>query len=252
MILVSVFVWYRYSTPFIYSESEEEALETHVPKTYEEEKNEQAHLLSHDIITAVDEITVAQPAPVVPEVKEEPEPKSKTAPAKEVKEVKEDEGKEDADVEPAESKPMTQEYADEESETKDAVLSNKPKTDKSQGKGASEAIDHAPPAAVKHKSERVLEQHLAPAAKYEEDTTVITDHKHTKFPPYSEYVLLEEKAEVLPDIVHIPLQDSTADIILEGWEDQWFADAELDIPNRGRIQEPKIDFVYTCKNSLDI
>jgi hypothetical protein len=88
--------------------------------------------------------------------------------------------------------------------------------------------------------------------KYEEsEYELAPKHDPQKFPPYTEYAALNEKAQVLPDIVHIPFEESTSDIDLEGWEDEWFAEAKLDALRWGNITEPKIDFVYTWVNGSD-
>jgi hypothetical protein len=68
-----------------------------------------------------------------------------------------------------------------------------------------------------------------------------------RFPFYSEYLELSEKAESLPDIIHVTFEEATEDVTLVGWEDSWFSDAEFDAQKWGSLSEPKIDFVYTCK-----
>ena len=68
-----------------------------------------------------------------------------------------------------------------------------------------------------------------------------------RFPPYSEYATLNAKAESLPDIVHLPFEDSTSDVKLIGWEDDWFGNADFNVTKWGNLSEAKIDFVYTCK-----
>jgi hypothetical protein len=69
----------------------------------------------------------------------------------------------------------------------------------------------------------------------------------SSFPLYSEYKALDAMADILPDVVHIPFQESTSDVILQGWEDKWFSAGIFDSSRWGILQEPKIDFIYTCK-----
>lgn len=49
----------------------------------------------------------------------------------------------------------------------------------------------------------------------------------------------------LPDIVRIPLETATTDIVLQGWEDEWFSSATFNYEKFGPLPEPKIDFVYS-------
>ena len=67
------------------------------------------------------------------------------------------------------------------------------------------------------------------------------------FPDTSNFERLNRLADELPDFVHIPLHMAVSDEVLEGWEEDWFARAEYDATKHGRVGEPKIDFVYTCK-----
>jgi hypothetical protein len=105
----------------------------------------------------------------------------------------------------------------------------------------------------------MVQQHLTPARK--DDSIKNTSAKtapiqnvpsdpsagQSRFPAYTEYAVLSEKAETLPDIIHLPFEDTAVDVILDGWEDQWFADAEIDVQKWGKLNETKIDFVYTCE-----
>jgi hypothetical protein len=72
----------------------------------------------------------------------------------------------------------------------------------------------------------------------------------TKFPEYSEFVALNSVAETLPDVIHIPFEDATANMTLTGWEDEWFSKVEYDVGQWGNLSEPKIDFIYSCKSTL--
>jgi hypothetical protein len=67
------------------------------------------------------------------------------------------------------------------------------------------------------------------------------------FPDTSNFERLNRLADELPDFVHIPLYMAVGDEVLEGWEEDWFAHAEYNPTKHGRIREPKIYFVYTCK-----
>jgi len=127
-------------------------------------------------------------------------------------------------------------------------------SDRSSFKSGQSGIENVPPPLVKEASQKLIGQHLGPAAKdtteQAKKTTKAPDvpGAPTKFPPYSEYAQLDDQAETLPDIIHIPFEDSVKDVILEGWEDLWFSDAELNTRKWGKLNETKIDFVYTCKS----
>ncbi|KAI9761305.1 MAG: hypothetical protein M4579_001095 [Chaenotheca gracillima] len=71
------------------------------------------------------------------------------------------------------------------------------------------------------------------------------------FPTYEEFVELNDKAEFLPDIIHIPFEEAVSEETLEGWEDEWLADGVFDPQKWGRLKEPKIDFVYTWVNGSE-
>jgi hypothetical protein len=75
----------------------------------------------------------------------------------------------------------------------------------------------------------------------------VTSTSRYEFPDTSNFERLNRLADELPDFVHIPLHMAVGDEVLEGWEEDWFAHAEYDPTKHGRIREPKIDFVYTCK-----
>ena len=144
------------------------------------------------------------------------------------------------------------EYAGEDMPRKQAVLDTRTKGDS----GPSDIMPEEPTMLVRQASEKVVEQHRTPAVSFDEvkagkeesaNKQLSQKSDIKKFPTYSEYVALDEKGEVLPDIVHVPFEDSTADVKLQGWEDQWYSEAELDIPKWGEIPETKIDFVYTCE-----
>ena len=64
------------------------------------------------------------------------------------------------------------------------------------------------------------------------------------FPLWDECQSVKEKADALPDLLHVPFEVSARDVILEGWEDEWVSKARYTGP---QLQEPKIDFVYNCE-----
>jgi hypothetical protein len=65
------------------------------------------------------------------------------------------------------------------------------------------------------------------------------------------HLSLEEKADLLPDIVHIPFEDAVRNVTLDGWEDEWVANAVFDSKKWGKLEEPKIDFVYLWVNGSE-
>lgn len=65
------------------------------------------------------------------------------------------------------------------------------------------------------------------------------------------HLSLEEKAQLLPEIVHIPFEDAVKDVTLDGWEDEWVAKARFDSKKWGKLKEPKIDFVYLWVNGSE-
>ncbi|KAH7041408.1 uncharacterized protein B0I36DRAFT_232726 [Microdochium trichocladiopsis] len=69
-----------------------------------------------------------------------------------------------------------------------------------------------------------------------------------EFPPYQAWLDLDAKADTLPDILHIPLEESVQEETLEGWEDEWFSQATYDREVWGTMQEPRVDFIYTWVN----
>ncbi|KAJ4024673.1 hypothetical protein NW752_003228 [Fusarium irregulare] len=71
------------------------------------------------------------------------------------------------------------------------------------------------------------------------------------FPPDSERLSLDAKADTLPDLIHIPFEDAVIDEELVGWEDDWFAHANFDADRWGSLEEPKIDFIYTWVNGSE-
>ena len=116
------------------------------------------------------------------------------------------------------------------------------------------ALDNAPPPLVKAAFHDTIGQRLAPTIKEFSERkfphSSETPGAPRTFPSYSDSVALDEQAEALPDIIHIPLEESVKDVGLEGWEDLWFSDAQWDTKRWGKLNETKIDFVYTCKTTM--
>jgi hypothetical protein len=79
-------------------------------------------------------------------------------------------------------------------------------------------------------------------------TKPVTAGSHYVFPDTSNFERLNRLADELPDFVHIPLHMAVEDEVLENWEEDWFAHANFDATQHGKVAEPKIDFVYTCKS----
>ncbi|RDW59474.1 UDP-glucose 4-epimerase [Coleophoma cylindrospora] len=71
------------------------------------------------------------------------------------------------------------------------------------------------------------------------------------FPEYSRYLRLSMEADYLPDIIHIPFEDSVEDVTLAGWEDEWQSEGVFNGEKWGNLEEPKMDFVYTWVNGSD-
>lgn len=67
----------------------------------------------------------------------------------------------------------------------------------------------------------------------------------------NEHLTLEETADSLPEIVHFTFEDMVKDMVLEGWEDDWIAHAKFDAQKWGKLEEPKIDFVYLWVNGSE-
>ena len=262
IVIIFIIAWYQCSGKLA-SKDIPAIVEIDLPRPYVQQRAEPQKIFSHEDAYPAEEGSVAvEPAEeelaVVEHYKpalevEEPEEgglsaKEKAAPAvvQRVDHLK-DKLNGQGLTNPAHG--FSAEYEEEnEAGSRQAVLDDRHKPEASQGNVVSEAIDKERPASAKEKSERLLEQHLAPAPKFEEDIPRnIPKTGPPRFSSYAEFAELDGRAEVLPDIVHIPFEAAMLDVTLEGWEDQWFADAELDIPRWGKLNETKIDFVYTCK-----
>lgn len=66
----------------------------------------------------------------------------------------------------------------------------------------------------------------------------------------NEHLMLEETAENLPEIIHIPFEEAVKDYNLAGWEDEWISKGQFD-GGKWTLKEPKIDFVYLWVNGSD-
>jgi len=136
-------------------------------------------------------------------------------------------------------------------ELDDVPVAGRNQKTKHNPESSQKVIENALPALVMEASQRLIDQHQSPALKTNVAAEVSESSDNTsppqRFPSYTEYVNLNEKAEALPDIIHVPFEVSTAEVKLQGWEDQWFANAVF---VGDHLKEPKIDFLYTCKYSL--
>lgn len=136
----------------------------------------------------------------------------------------------------------------------DETSSKQPDDDKASDKPAPKggSDTHNPPLLVKEASQKLIDQHRSPAVKSDTENDTLRSWSEDlgaqrRFPAYFEYAAQSERAESLPDIIHIPFEDAVADVELSGWEDLWFSEAQLDIQKYGVLNESKIDFIYTCK-----
>lgn len=98
-----------------------------------------------------------------------------------------------------------------------------------------------------HQGSRLEDLTHALPAIYPTEIEPVTSASTYVFPDTSNFERLNGLADELPDFVHIPLHMAVGDEVLEGWEEDWFARANYDATKHGRVREPKIDFVYTCK-----
>lgn len=117
-------------------------------------------------------------------------------------------------------------------------------------KDASEKHNH--PLLVMEASQKLIDQHRSPTVQVDPNNDTVRSWSEgpgtqRRFPEFFEYAALGEKAEALPDIIHIPFEDPVSDVTLKGWEDLWFSEARLNISKYGLLNETKIDFIYTCK-----
>ncbi|EMD67430.1 hypothetical protein GGP41_007328 [Bipolaris sorokiniana] len=87
-----------------------------------------------------------------------------------------------------------------------------------------------------------INESQAPVEKLETQTPW---SEHYEFPSWDQCEELKEKAEGLPDLYHVPFEVSVKDVVLEGWEDEWISKARYSGP---KLDEPRIDFVYTWVN----
>ncbi|KXJ88842.1 hypothetical protein Micbo1qcDRAFT_213989 [Microdochium bolleyi] len=76
----------------------------------------------------------------------------------------------------------------------------------------------------------------------------VQDGSLYEFPSYQDWLDLDARADTLPDLVHIPLEEAVAGETLLGWEDEWFAHATFSSATWGPLPEPRVDFIYTWVN----
>lgn len=67
------------------------------------------------------------------------------------------------------------------------------------------------------------------------------------FPNESFCDALIDRSDELPEIIFLPFEQTVADVPLAGWEDEWISTARYNAAVWGKLEEPKLDFVYTCK-----
>ncbi len=65
-----------------------------------------------------------------------------------------------------------------------------------------------------------------------------------------EHLVVEQTAENLPEVIHVPFEEAIKDFVLEGWEDDWVSRSKFD-NKKWTLQEPKIDFVYLWVNGSE-
>lgn len=150
-------------------------------------------------------------------------------------------------VKSPESEELKEEPEDDEAPEKAALLSKA----KARVNTESSLDTDQRPLEVLEASQKVIEQPSSLAVKEDTDSPAKTPSDpegNPRFPDYSHYLELTEKAEAVPDIVHITFAEATENITLVGWEDAWFSDVEFDVQKWGNLSESKIDFVYTCKS----
>ncbi|KAB8627268.1 hypothetical protein FH972_026101 [Carpinus fangiana] len=71
------------------------------------------------------------------------------------------------------------------------------------------------------------------------------------FPPYEEYAKLIEASSTMPDLIFVPFDVAVKQDSFQGWELDWIANATFNAKQWGKLEEPKIDFVYTWVNGSD-
>ncbi|KAK6080881.1 hypothetical protein SCUP234_04979 [Seiridium cupressi] len=71
--------------------------------------------------------------------------------------------------------------------------------------------------------------------------------QHPTRPPSGGRTLLNHA----PDVIRISFEEAVQDIVLDGWEDDWFSSATFDASKEGPLAEPKIDFVYNWVNGSE-
>jgi hypothetical protein len=62
-----------------------------------------------------------------------------------------------------------------------------------------------------------------------------------------QHLSLEQRAESLPEYVWVPFEEAVKNEVIHGWEDEWVSTGTYDHEQWGKLEEPKVDFVYLCK-----
>jgi hypothetical protein len=94
---------------------------------------------------------------------------------------------------------------------------------------------------------RIKQQGIDVSHTNTEDGLKLKLNKPTTFPTYAEHVLQDDRADTYPDIIHITFEDAASEVVLNGWEDEWFSATYFNTTKHGSLEEPQIDFVYTCQ-----
>ncbi|KIX97762.1 uncharacterized protein Z520_06540 [Fonsecaea multimorphosa CBS 102226] len=66
-----------------------------------------------------------------------------------------------------------------------------------------------------------------------------------------QHLSLEKRAESLPEFVWVPFEEAVKNEVLQGWEDEWVSSGTYDVEKWGKLEEPKIDFVYLWVNGSE-
>ena len=244
VVTVILFIWYRYSRPDSLASSVEAPVDSNIEKTYTPQRDISIPQVAPRHVNGVQQEVLPVEAPI-----KKSEQSTRKSPSSPIQNVDPHDDVQSSHVPIKQASP---EYAGDDAHRKQAILG-------SQSQGDSEPSDlmpQKPPELVKQALEKLVDQHLTPAVKYDEAMVEreesaskqgLPKPAHRRFPSYEDYIALDEKGEALPDVVHMPFEDTTSDVTLEGWEDRWYSHAEFDISTWGNLSEPKIDFVYTCK-----
>lgn len=70
--------------------------------------------------------------------------------------------------------------------------------------------------------------------------------QNSEVTPNDKHVSVEQQIRHLPEVIRIPFEEAVSDVVLQGWEDEWFSSVTFNLEKHGYLPEPKIDFVYNC------